>query len=54
MTMSFEDYNAYMQSLLQNADKQKGEKIVVQKKNVTQKSSALRPKLFTPNKPKRR
>lgn len=53
MTMSFEEYEAYMQSLVAIADKQKGEKIVVRKKNVTKKASALKLKLFTPYKPKR-
>lgn len=54
MTMSFEEYDAYMKSLLADADKQKGENIIVRAKSVKKKTATLKPKLFTPHKPKRR
>jgi len=54
MTMRFEEYDAYVQGLLANADKQREEKVIVRVKNVAKKTSALKPKLHTPHKPKRR
>lgn len=54
MAMSFEEYEAYMQSLLANADKQREEKVIVRAKSVKKKTAPLKPKLFTPHKPKRR
>jgi len=54
MTMSFEEYDAYVQGLLANADKQREEKVIVRVKSVKKRTATLKPKLFTPHKPKRR